>query len=281
MRFAVIGDLGMFGIDMKSHLESVGIEVSGFNRSNLDLSATQDKLAKELQHFDVVVNAVAYTSVDQAELEPDLANLVNGEYAGKLARVAELIDAKFVHISTDYVFDGSSRIPISPNQILTPINAYGRSKALGEQLVSDSGADFTILRTAWLYGSHGRCFPRSIASKLMGGEPITVVNDQFGQPTWTKDLVRVVISHAINDHGEKIVHAVSSGKTSWFEFAQAVGNSLGLQDSQIQQTSSLEFPTPAKRPIYSVLDNTQTKGPLIGDWLQRWKEASREILKSI
>lgn len=282
MHFAVIGDLGMFGSDMKSVLISSGYEVTGFNRSNIDLSLPEETLATQLQEFDVVINAVAYTAVDKAELEPELANEVNGEIAGKLARAAALSSAKFMHISTDYVFDGSASSPISPVQELNPVNAYGRSKALGESLVSESGADFVILRTAWLYGRNGNCFPRTVADKLMGGQTVSVVSDQVGQPTWTKDLAEVALAHSLNDFGERIVHAVSSGDASWYEFAVAVNESIHESETrEIQSILSSDYKTSVKRPGYSVLDNTKTNGPIIENWLHRWKIASPEIIESV
>ena len=282
MHFAVIGDLGMFGSEMKSVLISAGYDVTGFNRSNIDLGLSEEKLASQLQEFDVVINAVAYTAVDKAELEPELANEVNGEIAGKLARAAALSSAKFMHISTDYVFDGSASSPISPVQELNPVNAYGRSKALGESLVSESGADFVMLRAAWLYGRNGNCFPRAIAKKLLSGEPVSVVKDQVGQPTWTKDLAEVALAHALNDFGERIVHAVSSGEASWYEFAVAVNESIyGSQSREIQCIRSSDYKTFVQRPGYSVLDNTKTIGPVIENWLDRWKIAAPEIIESV
>ncbi len=282
MHFAVIGDLGMFGSEMKSVLISSGYEVTGFNRSNIDLGLSEEKLASQLQEFDVVINAVAYTAVDKAELEPELANEINGEIAGKLARTSALSSARFIHISTDYVFDGSASSPISPGQELNPVNAYGRSKALGESLVSDSGADFVMLRTAWLYGRNGNCFPRAIAKKLLSGEPVSVVKDQVGQPTWTKDLAEVALAHSFNDFGERIVHAVSSGEASWNEFAVAVNESIHeSQTREIQSIRSSDYKTFVKRPGYSVLDNTKTSGPVIENWLDRWKIAAPEIIESV
>lgn len=282
MHFAVIGDLGMFGSEMKSVLISAGYDVTGFNRSNIDLGLSEEKLASQLQEFDVVINAVAYTAVDKAELEPELANEVNGEIAGKLARAAALSSAKFMHISTDYVFDGSASSPISPVQELNPVNAYGRSKALGESLVSESGADFVILRTAWLYGRNGDCFPRTVADKLLGGQTVSVVRDQVGQPTWTKDLADVALAHSLNDFGERIVHAVSSGEASWYEFAVAVNECIFEgKTREIQSIRSSDYKTFVKRPGYSVLDNTKTSGPVIENWLNRWKIAAPEIIESV
>ena len=281
MRFAVVGDLGMFGSDTKSQLESAGHEVSGYNRSNMDLESSEKSLAFLLEGFDVVVNAVAFTSVDKAEQEPELANRINGEFAGKLARVSAWTGAKFMHISTDYVFDGSARSPVAPLDDLRPINAYGRSKALGEHLVSDSGADFVILRSSWLYGKNGKCFPRSIAEKLLSGNVLSVVDDQLGQPTWTSDLARIMLAHSLSSFGERVVHAVSSGETSWYEFALAIRDFMELASvPEIRPVQSSEYQTIATRPFYSVLENKQTQGPVIGNWLERWKFAAAEVLQS-
>ena len=282
MHFAVIGDLGMFGSDMKSQLVSAGYEVTGFNRSNFDLELPEGLLASRLEEFDVVINAVAYTAVDKAEQETGLANRINGEIPGKLARASALSSARFMHISTDYVFDGSGGSPISTQQTMAPINAYGRSKALGETLVSDSGADFSIFRTSWLYGSNGNCFPRAIAKKFVNGDPISVVSDQFGQPTWTKDLAEVALAHSLNNFGERIVHAVSSGEASWYEFAVAVNESMFEgKTREIQSIRSSDYRTLVQRPSYSVLENSNTSGPVIGNWLDRWKIAAPEIIESV
>lgn len=282
MRFAIVGDQGMFGSDLKSYLESAGYLVSGFNRSNIDLELTEEALVAKLGAFNVIVNAVAYTSVDQAEREPDLANRINGEYAGKLARVSALTGSRFIHVSTDYVFDGSGGGPIAPDEDLKPVNAYGHSKALGENLVADTESDYVILRTAWLYGKNGNCFPRAIARKLLNSHAVSVVNDQVGQPTWTQDLAQITLAHSLNNFGERVVHAVSSGETSWYNFAVAIGESaLKEQVAVIRPVQSSENQTPATRPSYSVLDNTKTQGPIIGNWHERWKVAAPEILGSV
>jgi len=272
----------MFGSDMKSLLSSTGGTIEGFNRSNIDLGLSEEVLASTLEAFDVVINAVAYTAVDKAEQETELANRINGDIPGKLARASAQADARFIHISTDYVFDGSASSPFSPVHELNPMNAYGRSKALGEALVSDSGADFVILRTSWLYGANGNCFPRTIAKKLLAGESVSVVSDQFGQPTWTKDLAEVALAHSLNNFGERIVHAASSGQASWYEFAVAINASvLENQASGIRSVNSSEYRTTATRPQYSVLDNSKTSGPIIGNWLDRWNIAAPEVLGSV
>ncbi len=281
MRVAVIGDKGLFGQDMHSLLKTEGEIVAGFNRSNLDLSQSNIQIANTVSGADVIINAVAFTQVDAAEDRADEANLVNGIYAEKLAMVAKALGAKFIHISTDYVFSGTSPNPVAVDAPTSPINAYGVSKLLGEKLVKESGADFQIFRTAWLYGAGGKCFPKSIAKQLLESGGAEVVSDQIGHPTWSKDLAGIVYAHMKNPQNEKVVHAVSSGSASWFEFAQAIAASLSeFKSFRLEPIISSNDPKIAARPSYSILDNSETKGPIIGHWLDRWKAAAHEILQS-
>jgi dTDP-4-dehydrorhamnose reductase len=273
MRFAVIGNRGMLGSEMMLVLADHGHEILGFNRENLNLDDSVEGIARQLEGFDAVVNAVAYTAVDKAESEQEIANLVNGDYAGKLASATEIVGAKFLHVSTDYVFDGNSDVPYTTDAIPNPQCAYGRSKLLGEKLIEQSGSNYTIFRTAWLYGAHGRCFPKVIYQKTLRGEPLKVVNDQFGQPTWTKDLAEQILSYAQLENAPAIVHCVSSGKASWFDFATEV-----VGDYPIEPVSSGEFVTAAKRPKYSVLDNSSDLVAPIADWKNRWLAAKADVL---
>ena len=273
MRFAVVGDRGMFGAEMVDLLSGLKISTTGLNRDSCNLDSSFGSLSKQLDSFDVIINAVAYTAVDKAESEPELANLINGDYAGKLARVAGAVGAKFIHISTDYVFDGLASSPYLTNSQTNPKSAYGSSKLLGEKLVKESGSNYTIFRTAWLYGKHGRSFPKVIFQKASIGDPLRVVDDQFGQPTWTKDLAKQVMAFSTLPNAPKIVHAVSSGKASWFQFAKEI-----VGDYPIEGVPSSEFATEAKRPNYSVLDNSSELVPPIGDWRERWRVAKTEIL---
>jgi dTDP-4-dehydrorhamnose reductase len=273
MRFAVVGDRGMFGAEMVEFLYSKDKEVTGFNRDTINLNSPIDELADGLQGYAVIINAVAYTAVDKAESEVTLANLVNGEYAGKLANTAKRVGAKFMHISTDYVFDGSATSPYKTTDPTSPHTAYGLSKLLGENLVADSGANYTILRTAWLYGGHGKCFPKVIFEKASNKEQLRVVNDQFGQPTWTRDLAEQVMEFSEAVDSPEIVHAVSSGEASWFEFAKEV-----LENYPVESVSTSEFETPAKRPSYSVLDNSSSQVTPIGNWRERWSIARNSVL---
>jgi dTDP-4-dehydrorhamnose reductase len=273
MRFAVIGNRGMLGSEMMLFLSEQGHKVLGFNRENLNLDDSVEGIARRLDGFDAVVNTVAYTAVDKAESEHEIANLVNGDYARKLASASKVVGAKFLHLSTDYVFDGDSDVPYTADAIPNPQGAYGRSKLLGEKLVEESGAIYTIFRTAWLYGAHGRCFPKVMREKALLGDPLRVVNDQFGQPTWTKDLAEQILSYAQLDNAPAIVHCVSSGKASWFDFATEI-----LGEYPIEPVASGEFVTAAKRPKYSVLDNSSDLVAPIADWKDRWLAAKGDVL---
>jgi dTDP-4-dehydrorhamnose reductase len=273
MRFAVIGNRGMFGSEMMLVLADQGHEVLGLNRETLNLDDSIEIIARQLEGFGAVVNAVAYTAVDKAESEIELANLVNGDYAGKLSSASKIVGAKFLHLSTDYVFDGDSDIPYATDAIPNPQGAYGRSKFLGENLIEQSGSNYTIFRTAWLYGAHGRCFPKVMHEKALRGDPLRVVNDQFGQPTWTRDLAEQVLSYAQLDNAPAIVHSVSSGKASRFDFATEV-----VGDYPIEPVSSREFITAAKRPTHSVLDNSSNLVTPIADWKDRWLVAKDDVL---
>ena len=281
MRIAVIGATGMFGSEMLSLLVAKGIDATGFDRSSIDLEIAPESLAGELGGFDVVVNAVAFTAVDRAEAEIYEANTVNGIYAGALAQAAKITGAKFIHMSTDYVFNGESEAPYKVNDQTDPQTSYGKSKALGEQLVAESGADYSILRTAWLYGANGGCFPKVTAEILKQNGSVKVVDDQIGQPTWTRDLAEMVLQVFRLGEMPRIVHATASGKTSWAGFAKEIAKSIGLSADSVAEISSADFPTAAKRPAWSVLDNSSEVITPIGDWRERWRVAAPEVLKGI
>jgi dTDP-4-dehydrorhamnose reductase len=279
LRFAVVGENGMFGSEMLSVLKSKGLDAHGFGRLNLNLDSDAQSIANTLSGADVIINAVAYTAVDRAETEIEEANTVNGQYAGALADASAILGARFIHISTDYVFDGSSNSPYGLTAPTSPNSSYGRSKALGEELVAKSGADFSILRTAWLYGANGRCFPKVMAELLNKNGSVKVVGDQFGQPTWTRDLAEQVLKVLTLEKMPRVVHAVSSGQATWADFAKEVAITLGHSTESVTEISSLEYPTPAKRPTWSVLDNSSDEVSPIGDWRERWGIAAPNVLK--
>jgi dTDP-4-dehydrorhamnose reductase len=279
MNWAVIGDRGMFGADLVEQLQLAGQSVMGFNRENLDLSKDIDSLAQQIRSADIIVNAVGYTAVDRAESEPEAAAIVNADYAQKLALVAKKLGSRYFHISTDYVFEGLTSKPYGVNAPTNPQTAYGKSKLLGENLVLESGADCVVFRTSWLYGKSGECFPKRIARQLNEQGAAKVVHDQIGSPTWTKDLAEVVIQHGAHNFNERIVHASAAGSVSWFGFAREIAQSMPNGDQYfIGSVATEEFEAIAKRPAFSVLDNSETSGPIIGPWEERWHVAATEVL---
>jgi dTDP-4-dehydrorhamnose reductase len=279
MKFAVVGEHGMFGSELIKVLAERDVSATGFNRGDLGADGlTFQDTPRALQGFDVIVNAAAYTAVDKAEAEQDQAKSTNGYLAGFLAEAAKSTGARFIQISTDYVFDGLSKTPYQVTDPINPQSAYGKSKALGEQLVEKSGADYSILRTAWLYGAGGRCFPKIMADLIEKNGSVRVVADQFGQPTWTRDLADQVIQVASLSSMPRIVHAVSSGVASWADFAREVAISMGLDSSVVEEIATTEYPTAAKRPAWSVLDNSSDELTIIGDWRERWRAASSNVL---
>jgi dTDP-4-dehydrorhamnose reductase len=279
MRWVVIGDTGMFGFEMAQLLEERGEVVSRLNRQNLDFEESPESISNLIGQADVIVNAVGYTQVDNAEQELYEANTVNGIYAGKLAEVAGILGAKYFYLSTDYVFDGESSTPYSVTADTNAQSVYGKSKELGEQLVSQSGANYTIFRTSWLYGAKGKNFATTIAAKLIEVGSANIVNDQTGTPTWTFDLANVVYQHGVNNFKEKIVHAVASGYGSWFDFAREIAGALPEGEKYfLSPVSTDEIRRAAKRPAFSALNNSETKGPIIGDWHERWRIAAPLVL---
>jgi len=284
MKWMLAGKTGLLGSDATECLAAQGHEILELNRSTLNNAESP----REIIHFmaaqrfvDFVFNATGYTAVDTAETEKDQANLVNCEYPKMLALVSKDLRARFIHISTDYVFDGTSTTPYKTTDTPVPQSVYGRSKLAGEIAVQQSGADYQIFRTAWLYGANENCFPKTVARVLNEKGQMKVVNDQIGQPTWTKDLAELIIAHQDVESGlrPRMVHATASGSCSWYEFACEIAISLGYDPEKvIIPTTTAEYPTPAKRPAYSVLENQNATGLVIGDWRERWREAAPLVL---
>jgi len=278
----VTGGYGMLGTDLVETLRDRGASVVVSDQDTLNItdpSAVRDGLAGA----EVVVNCAAFAAVDAAEEREDEALKVNGHGTGVLARECARIGARFVHISTDYVFMGDASEPYPESAERDPINAYGRTKAAGEVEVLGSGADALIVRTSWLYGAHGPCFPTTIARVVRDKGEARVVDDQVGQPTWTMDLVDLILRLIEADAPAGIYHGTSSGQTSWFGFAREVVASAGLP-GVVTPCDSTAFPRPARRPSYSVLSHAaldRVGVAPIGDWLERWREAARPVLDSV
>src|SRR3954451_5289879 len=271
----------MLGTDLVELLRAAGEDVTAATRASLDVTDA-DAVTAAVQGHEVVVNAAAWTAVDDAEEHEAEAGRVNGRGPQLLASAARAYGARLVQVSTDYVFDGSARTPYAEDTPTSPASAYGRTKALGEQAVREELPDGHLLvRTAWLYGAHGGCFPKTIARLARERGEVSVVDDQVGQPTWTRDVADLVIRLVLADAPAGTYHATSSGQCSWFEFARAVVVASGLDASVVTPTTSDAFVRPAPRPAYSVLghDASARLGiEPIGPWQDRWAEAAASVL---
>ena len=215
------------------------------------------------------INCAAYTAVDKAESEQDMAMLVNGEAVGHLAAVCKKYHTKLIHISTDYVFNGESETPYNEDAVTGPINTYGRSKLLGEQLCMQEYEDAIIIRTSWVYSQFGNNFVKTMMRLMSERNEINVVNDQIGSPTYAADLAKAILDIIASGKWESgIYHYSNEGKISWYEFALAIKKMIG-SSCKVHPIPTSAYPTPAKRPHYSLLDKskiTATYGVAIPDW---------------
>ena len=281
MKWLVTGANGMLGTDLVDLLQAEGYAVTAAARADLDVTDA-DAVDRAVAGHDVVVNCAAYTAVDAAEEHEDLALAVNADGARLLARAAAAHGARLVQVSTDYVFDGTSSTPYDEDAPTAPASAYGRTKAAGEAAVREElPGGHLVVRTAWLYGAHGGCFPKTIAQVAREKGQISVVDDQVGQPTWTADVAAVIVALIGADAPAGTYHATSGGRCSWFDFAQRVVVAAGLDSSVVQPTTSDAYVRPAPRPSYSVLghDALEKIGvEPIGDWESRWAEAATSVL---
>jgi len=205
------------------------------------------------------INCAAYTAVDRAETEQELAFLVNGESAGKLADACNSYNAKFIHISTDYVFSGNATIPYKEDDAVDPVNIYGASKLRGEELVGSYNAQSIIIRTSWVYSEFGNNFVKTMLRLMKDKERIGVVNDQLGSPTYAADLARLIVNIVKADHWQAgIYHYSNEGIITWYEFADAIREISGSK-CLVTPITTADFPTAAKRPAYSVFNTAKIK----------------------
>jgi dTDP-4-dehydrorhamnose reductase len=250
-RYLVTGAGGMLGQELLAELE--GRTVTALKRADLDITSPAATLAAVEGH-DVVFNAAASTDVDGAETAYESALAVNGTGVANLARACAAGGARLVHVSTDYVFAGNGTAPYAEDAPTAPLNAYGRSKLAGEQAVlaalPDSGY---VVRTAWLYGAQGRNFVKTMLRLAATRDFVDVVDDQTGQPTWSRDLAGQLVALADADAPGGVYHGTASGQTTWHGLAQAVFALSGLDPARVRRTTSAAYVTPAARPSYSVL----------------------------
>jgi dTDP-4-dehydrorhamnose reductase len=297
-KILLTGKNGQVGHDLQRFLPRLG-EVLALDRQQLDLSRFDEvrRVIRQIRPA-LIVNAAAYTAVDLAEKEHSLAQAINAEAPAIMAEEARRIGAALVHYSTDYVFDGIKNSPYEEADPTEPTNVYGKTKLAGEQAIRDSGAHHLIFRTAWVYSTRGKNFLRTILRLATEHEELRIVNDQIGAPTWSREIASAtaeVLQKFFDRTGNVSAwaelggtyHMTAGGETSWFEFAKAI-----LEEAKKQATSpapwlaeathrkpllsrvvtpitTAEYPTPARRPAYSVLSNihtVRTFGIELADW---------------
>src|SRR5687767_9688272 len=236
------------------------------------------------------INCAAYTAVDKAEEEKDLAFQVNGEAVGVLAAICKEYQTRFIHISTDYVFDGRSDVPYKEDFPANPLNVYGASKLEGEKQALQLNADTIILRTSWVYSPYGNNFVKTMMKLMVEKNEICVVNDQVGSPTYAGDLAETIMSIISNRHPDSnreaidnqtagVYHFSNDGVISWYEFATAIKNIMG-SECVLQPVSTSEFPTVATRPAFSVMDKTKIQESF-GLKLKDWTESLNKCIQKI
>ena len=283
-RILVTGANGMLAADLIDAVHGAGAtSLVLTDRSELDI-LDADAVAEAVSAADLVINCAAYTAVDAAEDEEEIAFAINAVGPANLATACAASGARLVHISTDYVFAGRCHRALRRGRADGPGGARtGVPRPRAETAVRESGADALIVRTAYLYGRGGPCFPKTIARAGKTHGTLTVVNDQIGQPTWTRDVAAFLLRLLAADAPAGTYHATSAGQCSWFDFAREVVASAGLGDI-VTPTDSASYPAKAPRPAWSVLGHraSETLGiEGIGDWRERWAEAAPEVLAGV
>ncbi|MFI5543081.1 dTDP-4-dehydrorhamnose reductase [Streptomyces sp. NPDC051815] len=279
-RWLVTGAAGMLGQDVLAVLKSAGIDAVGLRRGDLDIT-DPDAVRAAVEGADVVVNCAAWTDVDGAETAEEAATAVNGTGVRVLAAACAAARARLVHVSTDYVLPGDAAEPYAEDAATGPVNAYGRSKLVGEQAVAELlPQDGYVVRTAWLYGEHGPNFVATMLKLAAQRDSLDVVDDQHGQPTWSHALARHLVDLGLAASAGRapggVYHGTASGRTTWMGLARETYRLSGLDPERIRPTTSEAFVRPAVRPAFSVLAHdrwAQAGLAPLADWREQLAEA--------
>ena len=275
MKILLTGSAGQLGRELKRSLAPLG-ELVACDRRQIDLS-DPDALRTAVRSIapTVIINAAAYTAVDKAETEAGLADAINAAAPGLLAEEAKRLDARLIHYSTDYVFDGAKASAYREDDATAPLSAYGRSKRQGELAIAASGSRHLVLRTSWVYGLHGANFMKTILRLGRERDELRVVGDQVGAPTWTRHLAdATTLILASRSTVEGLYHLTAAGETSWHGYAEAIfaeAQAAGLMGKSptVHRITTAEYPLPAPRPPNSRLDCTRFTadfGLALPDW---------------
>ncbi len=268
----ILGAAGMLGQDLRLLLEREGHSFQAFSKTELDITSLADlNTVFHRTRPKFIVNCAAFTNVDACETEVQKAFLINSIGAANVAIAAKKANAHLVHLSTDYVFDGTKGTPYSEEDEINPLGVYGKSKAQGELNIIETGCRFSIIRTQWLFGLHGKNFVETMLGLMEKQTRLAIVHDQVGSPTYTVDLAQALLR--LIDLGlEGIFHVTNSEVASWWSFARAIAEKKAITEVQIDPIPSCELKRPAPRPLYSVLDNTKFKR-LANMNLRPWSDA--------
>lgn len=287
----VPGGSGQLGSDLAAQAGEEGAEVFAPTRAELDVShpgavveavGTVATLARAQRRRPVVINAAAYTAVDDAETDERRAFAVNADGPRMLAAACTAAGVPLVHVSTDYVFAGDGERPYEPDDPVGPSTAYGRTKLAGENAVLHSGADSWVVRTAWVYGAVGSNFVKAIARLERERDTLSVVDDQRGAPTWSSDLaggLLELVERIAGGDGPtgRTLHCTGGGEATWCEFARAIFTELGADPERVHPCGTQDYPRPARRPAYSVLSNRAWSDAGLAP-LRDWREALSEFV---
>ena len=292
MKILLTGRTGQVGYELERSLQGLG-EIVAVDRSRMDL-ADLDSVRNTIREVrpGLIVNPAAYTAVDQAEKEPELAMRVNGDAPGVMAEEAAKLGAAMIHYSTDYVFDGTKTGAYTETDAPCPVNVYGRSKLAGEQAIQVSGIPHLIFRTSWVYGLRGKNFLLTIRRLAQEREKLRIVNDQHGAPTWCRSIADVTahvvarLSHAGSSVGLDhdllranggVYHLAAQGQTTWYGFAQTIVAHKSINKKPaVMPINTQDYPLPARRPANSVLSCERLMSTFCG--LPTWEEALRLCL---
>lgn len=272
MTWLVIGSRGQLGTDLMDLLgdKAVGLDVPDIDITDLD------SVAQAIYDVgpELVVNCAAYTAVDAAESDETTAQAVNGTGAANVAQAAA--QTRLIHVSTDYVFDGTATVPYQEDAAPSPRSAYGRTKLFGEQAVLRHPEAY-VVRTAWLYGAAGNNFVKTMLGLERTRDTLSVVDDQVGQPTWSRDLAAQLILLGSSSAAPGIYHGTNAGQTSWYGFTRRIFELAGADPDRVLPTTTDEFPRPAPRPAYSVLGHDRWAQQGLPE-MRPWDEALAQAL---
>jgi dTDP-4-dehydrorhamnose reductase len=272
----LLGASGLLGKTFVHEFSRHAVSAVCLDRQGCDVNdAVQVRSVFDRVAPKIVINCTAYTKVDLAEKEREQAFAINAAAVGNIAEVCKKHRARLVHFSTDFVFDGSAREPYQPSDLTNALSAYGQSKLEGERLLRQiDPAGWMIARTSWLYGITGPCFPKTILDRAKKGQPLTIVSDQVGSPTYAPDLAAATLD-LLGKDASGVHHLTNSGQCSWFEFARAIVSQFGI-DADIQPITTAQFremrPEQAMRPAYSVMVDPEVPA-LLGHPMRPWQDA--------